>query len=307
MMGLFIYHKCSCKYLCYIGAVLAFLLMSASVDAQNNANSEPINVDCTCHRYISDLPPMYFMEDSCEYEFSRSNVLKLCYKTLDYKDSLRIGNHWFFFTVKCTSPYSSYSCMKSELTVHESIRDYIYRDTAHIYNYTRYSDERAMNLYAKREFDKFVSEIKDFCENTENCPKADWKVTITTHPIYENDSIVTMSIQTYYYLYDAAYSTCINEAASFNKKRGFQYGFDLLSKYSTSEINTLLKEGLKSYLRITSDEELKNMLPNFIDINNLPLPRYCPFITRKGVRLVYQNHEIWGHAGGFPNFIIPLK
>ena len=66
-----------------------------------------------------------------------------------------------------------------------------------------------------------------------------------------------------------------------------------------------MKEGLKSYFNVDTDEELNTC--GLIDLTVVPLPACSPLFTEKGALFIYQQYEIACYAAGAPEFVIPYE
>lgn len=129
---------------------------------------------------------------------------------------------------------------------------------------------------------------------------------------------VTYSLETYEYMGGAHGMTTFG-GVTFSKKKGEQFGWDLLGDTISKNFRNLLKDGVREYLSVDmkekkiSDEDLCGMLliasGNESDktmLENFPLPATPPYLTDKGVAFVYQSYEIAPYAAGLPTFVVPF-
>jgi hypothetical protein len=121
--------------------------------------------------------------------------------------------------------------------------------------------------------------------------------------LYENDTLVTMSFSNYEYMY-GAHGSYVYVGATFNKKTGHRYDSDLFDKYDKQKQEELIKNGLKQYFEVSSDEELFDLLT--LDDNKIPFPSNL-YVTDKGIVASYQVYEIGCYAMGMPSFLIPFE
>lgn len=121
--------------------------------------------------------------------------------------------------------------------------------------------------------------------------------------LYENDTLVTMSFSDYEYLY-GAHGSYVYVGATFNKQTGHRYDSDLFDKYDKQKQEELIKNGLKQYFEVSSDEELFDLLT--LDDNKIPFPSNL-YVTDKGIVASYQVYEIGCYAMGMPSFLIPFE
>ncbi|MCH4148772.1 MAG: DUF3298 and DUF4163 domain-containing protein [Prevotella sp.] len=102
-----------------------------------------------------------------------------------------------------------------------------------------------------------------------------------------------------------AHGSTLVTGQTFRKSDGRRIGWDVFANTNDDAFQQLMKEGLKKYFNVKTDEELKGMLMNENDIYLLPLPQCPPLFTVKGVRFVYGQYEITPYAAGTPDFTIP--
>lgn len=131
--------------------------------------------------------------------------------------------------------------------------------------------------------------------------------------VYEDDEYFTLEGIIYTYL-GGAHGSTINVGQTFCKVSGKRVDWELLKGYTTKELRSEIKNGLKGYFDIPknaadSDEQLQNSL--MIDeesfCNAFPLPECRPYLTNKGVCIRYQQYEIACYAAGMPECYLPVK
>lgn len=131
--------------------------------------------------------------------------------------------------------------------------------------------------------------------------------------VYEDDEYFTLEGITYTYL-GGAHGSTVNVGQTFCKVSGKRVDWELLKGYTTKELRSEIKNGLKGYFDIPknaadSDEQLQNSL--MIDeesfCNAFPLPECRPYLTNKGVCIRYQQYEIACYAAGMPECYLPVK
>ena len=100
--------------------------------------------------------------------------------------------------------------------------------------------------------------------------------------------------------------------ATFNKKNGHRWGWDMIDLSKREQLISLLREGLRDYFEVKSDEEMAECLLLYDDPDTpedesatLPLPVTDPYLTATGVCFVYQQYEIAAYALGLPSVEIP--
>ena len=77
---------------------------------------------------------------------------------------------------------------------------------------------------------------------------------------------------------------------------------------SSDDFQAILREGLKSYFEIETDEELAEELFLMDDytVYNIPLPNMEPCMRAEGVEFYYTEYEIASYSCGTPSFIVPV-
>ena len=131
--------------------------------------------------------------------------------------------------------------------------------------------------------------------------------------VYEDDEYFTLEGIIYTYL-GGAHGSTVNVGQTFCKVSGKRVDWELLKGYTTKELRSEIKNGLKGYFDIPknaadADEQLQNSL--MIDeesfCNAFPLPECRPYLTNKGVCIRYQQYEIACYAAGMPECYLPVK
>lgn len=71
-----------------------------------------------------------------------------------------------------------------------------------------------------------------------------------------------------------------------------------------------IKQGLKRYFEVSTDQELEEhliFLPEGNTINSLPMPSSDPWLTPNGLTMSYGAYEIACYGDGEPTFTIPFN
>lgn len=138
----------------------------------------------------------------------------------------------------------------------------------------------------------------------EGQPTAPYSYYADIRKIYENDKLITYSstISTYS---GGAHPTTSHTGTTFSKELCSQIRYDIFSDTGLKALKSIIKEGLKKHFDVKTDGELKEMLFNVDDINNIPLPASAPFFTENGLTLIYGQYEIAPYAAGMPEVVIP--
>lgn len=122
---------------------------------------------------------------------------------------------------------------------------------------------------------------------------------------YETNKFVTYEADSYSYL-GGAHGGSTLEGATFRKSDGRKYGWEMFTRESRFTIlQGLIKDGLKQYFKVKTDEELKAYFLNPDNIYMIPLPQALPYFTKEGIKFVYAQYEIASYAAGMPSFTVP--
>lgn len=128
---------------------------------------------------------------------------------------------------------------------------------------------------------------------------------------YEDSTCITFLITTYTYLGGAhGYSGVLG--ATFSKTDGHHMTYaDLLAGRSAKQLRKEIREGLKTYFMVETDEELRDNLfgqqdltMNSDEYEAFPLPGTDPWLEKDGVHLIYQQYEIACYAAGMPAVVL---
>lgn len=121
----------------------------------------------------------------------------------------------------------------------------------------------------------------------------------------ETDEFVTFMGETELYeggIHGVGYQAGI----TFFQKDGKQFTSDMLRNTDGSDFQKLLREGLRQYFEVETDEQLSEELITVEDVNHIPMPSADPYITKEGIQFIYQPYEISYYAAGLPTVTIPL-
>jgi hypothetical protein len=131
------------------------------------------------------------------------------------------------------------------------------------------------------------------------------KAAMDTLNAYETNKFVTYEATSYSYL-GGAHGGATLEGVTFRKSDGRKFGWEMFTRESRFTIlQGLIKDGLKQYFKVKTDEELKANFLNPDNIYMIPLPQALPYFTKEGVKFVYAQYEIASYAAGMPSFTVP--
>jgi len=121
---------------------------------------------------------------------------------------------------------------------------------------------------------------------------------------YESNKVVTFTTWTYSYEGGAHGNTSF-APTTFVKATGKKLDFSIFKNAECSELKAIIVAGLKQYFEVNTDKELKEMLFDVSNLNDIPLPQTPPYFTKDGIVLVYAQYEIAPYAAGMPEITIP--
>jgi len=125
---------------------------------------------------------------------------------------------------------------------------------------------------------------------------------VTGKVLCETDKFLTYELATDEYM-GGAHGAFTQTAQTFRKSDGRRLGWDVVKGWGTPEMNTLVKDGLKKYFDVQTDEQLRSNL--LTDIDLLPCPVTPPIFGPDGITVRYQQYEIAPYSAGLPECTIP--
>ncbi len=125
---------------------------------------------------------------------------------------------------------------------------------------------------------------------------------------YQTEKYVTFEHSGYAMQEGAAHGFGGTIGATFRKDDGRKFGWDMFSNYEG--LQPSIKQGLKRYFEVSTDQELEEhliFLPEGNTINSLPMPSSDPWLTPNGLTMSYGAYEIACYGDGEPTFTIPFN
>ena len=119
----------------------------------------------------------------------------------------------------------------------------------------------------------------------------------------ENENYVTYFITHDLYL-GGAHGSQMYSGMTFRKADGRRIGWDVFTGKYDDNFANLVKNGLKAYWNIDSDNKLKSYFLDENDFYSVPLPECAPVFTGDGVMFVYNEYELAAYAYGRPSFTL---
>ena len=131
---------------------------------------------------------------------------------------------------------------------------------------------------------------------------------LTLRKVEDTDFFTSYVLHNYWYT-GGAHGSDFTEGATISKFDGhvLSYPIDTLR---LMDIQPLLAQGIADYLNTAKqwDDNItaKNIRDYlFLSGDTIPLPAARPYLTAKGIMMVYQQYEIGPYAMGQPSFVIP--
>lgn len=187
----------------------------------------------------------------------------------------------------------------------------------HMGDSTHYYCHSLSEFVPKMGAQQFANDKEELRELLKDAQNASYEYSKEISVIYEDDDYITLQDKTYIYTAGAHGSTII-DCVTLSKKDGQRCGWELLSSLDDKELTERIHHGLMEYFEINEgDEATKNQLlreqlfgdgingmSDYEYYYNFPKPSTEPFLTKKGVAMIYQQYEIACYAAGMPSFIV---
>ncbi len=94
-------------------------------------------------------------------------------------------------------------------------------------------------------------------------------------------------------------------AATFRKKDGRKFDYTMLPK--EHKMQSILLKGVSKSIETSSDEVKYYIEEEGKDPNFIPYPEMEPFLSKKGLILSYQSHELFHARYGTPTVVVPYS
>ena len=167
--------------------------------------------------------------------------------------------------------------------------------------------QKMLQYYVDKTKELFDDERASFGEDApEEITGMEYTKEIDFKKAYETDQFITYTVTTDCYMGGAHGSYAI-EGQTFRKQDGRRIGWEVLKADPEGGFQHLLRDGLKEYFEVSSDDELQECFLNEEDSYYIPLPMCPPLFTEDGVLVQYQQYEIAAYAYGLPGFTIPYN
>lgn len=151
-----------------------------------------------------------------------------------------------------------------------------------------------------------VADAIDVQKNDHNGMGSDCYREFSIRKVYENASLITFVCSGYDYAFGAAHGSPYCIGATFRKTDGKIFGWNMFRQ--NAELQPFLKDGLKKYFEVTTDDELSEslMMDDLYSVEYLPKANNNPWVTKEGIVMQYQAYEIACYAAGQPVVVVPV-
>ena len=199
----------------------------------------------------------------------------------------------------------------------DSIRKWMDETLGGTYGGDMEDGQALVNFYQKLSDDELKSEWEELraeMEVDEDDPEGDGMFSIPSEDHtslkmdWQNDFFVTYNHSFSVYSSGAAHGLEGNFGTTFLKEDGSRVTWNDIVGADTDDFQALLREGLKSYFDVETDEELAEQLFLYDDhtLYNIPLPNMEPCVRAEGIEFYYSEYEIASYSSGTPSFIVPV-
>ena len=184
-------------------------------------------------------------------------------------------------------------------------------------SFSRLEDGQAMvDFYQKQSDEELKSEWDEIRADME--VDADDEESLFSIPSEGRDALKLAWQNDLFVTYDHAFSTYHTGAAhgiegcfgtTFIKQDGSRVTWADIINTNSEDFQTILREGLKSYLDVETDADLADQL--FLNedhtVYNIPLPNMEPCVRAEGIEFYYTEYEVASYSCGTPSFIVPVS
>ena len=127
---------------------------------------------------------------------------------------------------------------------------------------------------------------------------------IEIRKLCQTSRFVTFEVYRYSYITHGAHGEYSDYGVTFRLRDGHRFGNDLIERMDATLYAHILS-GMREYFKVSSDEELQAICT--IDLGEMPLPTFPPFLVRDGVRYHYSIYDICPFEMGDPVATIPYS
>lgn len=122
--------------------------------------------------------------------------------------------------------------------------------------------------------------------------------------VWQNDRVVTYEVYRFSYFTDGAHGEYSEYGVTWRLSDGKRLDGHILNEKEVDQrLYVHVREGLKDYFGVSSDNELKSICT--VDLSLMPMPTFPPYLVADGVRFHYSIYDICDFDQGDPAFTIP--
>lgn len=170
------------------------------------------------------------------------------------------------------------------------------------YQGTYDSPHSLMAYYHTRIIKEWRPDFELYREASSTNPSLFWNTRI--EKIAETPRFLTIGFTCETYQ-GGAHGLCLNYGVTFRKDDCRRIGWEILRNNKGENMQKLIRQGLREYFNVASDDDLRPMLFEEEYLYSAPLPQCPPLFIDQGVRFIYNQYEIAPYAAGSPSFVIP--
>lgn len=222
---------------------------------------------------------------------------KIVYDTLNFEkmDSTFSTHAQASFTANIIYPKQGPENLK------RNIKEWTNEQLGGYYTYSLDTLEHVVDYYADMLIKNAIEELDEYAERNVSYTY-DWVI----QPVYETPRSISYQVYNYNFTGGAHGGRYITYA-TFRKYDGRIFGWDMIKHDSIYAVREMIRENIKTYFKVKTDEELKQYLFDGTNAYLFPLPVTPPVLTEEGVQFVYQQYEIAPYAAGNPTCTIPYE
>ena len=120
--------------------------------------------------------------------------------------------------------------------------------------------------------------------------------------VWQTDRVVTYEVYRFSYFTDGAHGEYSEYGVTWRLSDGKRLNEHILREVD-QRLYVHIREGLKNYFEVSSDDELKEICT--VDLSLMPMPTFPPYLVADGVRFHYSIYDLCDFDHGDPAFTIP--
>lgn len=272
------------KYLKFLMIAAASAIMSCGAQNKDASNNNPTQQ--------SDVKKSSLLQTATEESTTNKQTIPIVFS--NYTDSLQLGKSADDATTMLSVDFPT----QCPLPLKDSLNKWINRQLCDTALWGENPDKR-VSAFVKKAVENFK---KEEIENGSIEMKISKK--------YENDKILTMLISDYEY-WGGAHGMSYTAGVTFCKDNGKTFNYNMIKADKMIELKKLIKEDLKTYFEVSSDDELIDIVFEEARITEgntqtVVLPHCEPYINEDNIIFQYTEYEIVPYVYGQPMATIPL-